>query len=62
MCDMETCNAIMPDRNDAKADAKHKVLDRAVETILKLCEKVDCGTASCDEMSTLVDLIRTVAY
>ena len=61
MCDTPTCDAITPVNKD-KAEMKRKVLERAAETTFKLCEKVDCGTASCDEMSTLVNLIRIVAY
>ena len=60
-CDAKTCDAITSVKKD-KAEMKHKVLERAAETVFKLCEKVEAGTASGDEMSTLVDLIRTVAY
>ena len=61
MCDAKTCDAITPVKKD-KAEMKHKVLKRATETVLKLCERVEAGTASCDEMTLLVDLIRAVAY
>lgn len=61
MCDAKTCDAITPVKKD-KAEMKHKVLERATETVFKLCEKVEAGTASSDELSALVDLIRTVAY
>lgn len=56
------CDEITPDKKDAKAEMKRKVLERAAKTISKLCEKVDAGTASGDEMVMLVDLIRVVAY
>lgn len=61
MCDAKTCDSITTVKKD-KAEMKHKVLERATETVLKLCEKVEAGTASCDEMATLVDLIKVVAY
>lgn len=55
------CDVITPVKKD-KAEMKHKVLERATETVFKLCERVEAGTASSDELSVLVDLIRTVAY
>lgn len=55
------CDVITPVKKD-KAEMKHKVLERATETVFKLCERVEAGTASSDELSALVDLIRTVAY
>ena len=51
-----------PVKKDAKAKTKRKVLERVVETIYELCDKVDCGRASYDEMNTLVDLVKIVAY
>lgn len=56
------CDEITTNKKDANAEMKRKVLERAAETIFKLCEKVEAGTASDDEMGTLVDLIRVVAY
>lgn len=55
------CDVITPVKKD-KAEMKHKVLERAVETVFKLCERVEDGTASSEELLVLVDLIRTVAY
>ena len=49
-----------PVKKDAKTKAKRKVLERVAETISKLCEKVECGTASGYEMETLVDLVKAV--
>ena len=51
-----------PVKKDAKAKTKRKVLERVTETIYELCERVDCGRASYDEMNTLVDLVKIVAY
>ena len=51
-----------PVKKDAKAKARRKVLGRVTETIFNLCERVDCGRASCDEMNTLVGLVKIVAY
>ena len=62
MCDVTTCDAITLAKKDAKAEMKRKVLERVTETISNLCERVDCGRASCDEMNTLVDLVKIVAY
>lgn len=53
---------ITSDKKDAKAEMKQKVLERVAEAISSLCEKVECGTASDDEMETLVDLVRVVTY
>lgn len=56
------CDEITSDKKDAKAEMKQKVLERVAEAISSLCEKVECGTASDDEMETLVDLVRIVTY
>ena len=61
MCDAKTCDAITSVKKD-KAEMKHKVLERATETVFKLCERVDCGRASYDEMNTLISLVKIVAY
>lgn len=56
MCDAKTCDAITP--ANKYSEMRRKVFEGVTETILKLCEKVGSGTASRDEMTTLLDLIK----